>query len=228
MLFKVKYIWIYLTCLLFYCSAQNEIPNTDPLRFEKEIKTFEEWDQKNSFPENAILFVGSSSIRYWKTSDAFPEYKVINRGFGGSHISDVQFYYDKVIKKYAPKIIIFYAGDNDIAGGKSKETVFTDYRNLISQIYKDNPDVKFVYIPIKPSPSRWSYWPEMKALNNMIKTYNQKNENLFYIDLATPVLNDAGRPNNNLFRKDKLHLNEKGYAIWNTLLNPFLKNILSR
>lgn len=209
----------------FSAAAQQPVTDPDPLRFQEEIEQFKTWNQKNSFPKDAILFVGSSSIRFWKTSAAFPEFQVINRGFGGSHTSDVQYFYDTVIAPYAPELIVFYEGDNDIAAGKPVQQVFADYKQLVQRILKDQPGVLFVYIPIKPSSSRWNFWPEMKRFNQLVKTYNAKNPQLFYIDLATPVLNAGGKPDDSLFRDDQLHLNEKGYARWNDRLRPLLKKL---
>ena len=37
--------------------------------WEKNIRAFELWDSKNSYPDDAVLFVGSSSIVMWKTRD---------------------------------------------------------------------------------------------------------------------------------------------------------------
>ena len=106
---------------------------------KKTINKFVQLDKQNTTPENAALFVGSSSIRMWKTQTSFPEYKVINRGFGGSQISDVNYYVDKIVLPYKPELIIFYCGDNDIAAGKTPETVFNDFKkfdnfNWISRI----------------------------------------------------------------------------------------------
>jgi len=223
-MFSKKHIFsLFVISIVFLSATQNQIPDPDPNRFENEISTFQEWDKKNSFPPDAILFVGSPSIRMWETGIAFPDLPVINRGFGGSHISDVLFFYDTIVKKYKPAMIVFYAGDNDIAGGKLKDQVFKDYQKLISQIFIDNPKAKFVYIPIKPSSSRWNFWPEMKEFNHLVNEFNQKNDNLYYVDLATPMIGDSSKPNDNLFLEDKLHLNEKGYTIWNSILKQFLE-----
>lgn len=211
--------------LQLVCEAQNTVKNPDPLRFKDQINTFMEWDGKNSFQEEAVLFVGSSSIRLWKSHNAFPECPVINRGFGGAHISDVQFYYEKVIQKYAPSVIVFYAGDNDIAAGKSVEQVFNDYKTLTDRIFSDNPEVLFVYLPIKPSSSRWNHWEEMNEVNEMIRSYNDKNDQLFYVDLAQPLLKSNGKPNDSLFLGDQLHLNEQGYEAWNQVLGPELEEL---
>lgn len=216
---------IILLSLHLISNAQETVENPDPLRFKEEISSFMEWDGKNSFSEDAILFVGSSSIRMWKTHRAFPEYPVINRGFGGSHISDIQYYYEKVIQKYYPSVIVFYAGDNDIAAGKPVNQVFHDYKTLTDRIFSDNPEVLFVYLPIKPSSSRWNLWEKMNEVNEMIYSYNDKNDQLFYVDLAQPLLNSDGKPDNSLFLKDQLHLNEQGYKAWNEVLGPELEEL---
>lgn len=213
-------LFVYMHSLGF---AQVSVEDPDPERFSQEIQQFVAWDAKNSFPADAILFVGSSSIRFWETHQAFPGYPVINRGFGGSHISDVQFYYDQVIGKYAPSVIVFYAGDNDIAAGKAVTQVVGDYQEITNHILQDFPEVKFVYVPIKPSSSRWDYWPKMKETNKRIKAYNQGNDRLFYVDLATPLLNSDRQPKDKLFRDDLLHLNESGYKVWNQILRPKLQ-----
>ncbi|HEY5298297.1 MAG TPA: GDSL-type esterase/lipase family protein [Verrucomicrobiae bacterium] len=208
--------------------AQTEVSSVDPQRFKNDISNFENWDAKNSFPKHAILFVGSSSIRFWESHNSFPQFPIINRGFGGAYISDVQFYYDQVIGKYAPSVIVFYAGDNDIAGGESVGQVFENYKDLTTRILHDFPKVKFIYIPIKPSSSRWNDWSKMEAVNQRIEAYNKLNQHLFYIDTATPLLGTDGKPNDSLFREDHLHLNPAGYAIWNRKLQPELKALYKK
>lgn len=150
---------------------------------------------------------------------------MINRGFGGAHISDVLFYYQQIIAPYDPYIIVFYCGDNDIADGKTVEQVFEDYGELVRRILQDKPSVKFIYLPIKPSPSRFSHWTEMNRLNLMIKDFNEKNPRLFYVDVATALLNTKGEPDSVFFMSDLLHLNEKGYNAWNKVLAPQFKKI---
>ncbi|GAA5523012.1 GDSL-type esterase/lipase family protein [Aliifodinibius salicampi] len=208
--------------------AQTQDGELDPERFRQEIEAFENWDAKNSFPDEAILFVGSSSIRFWETHKAFPDYPVINRGFGGSMISDVQYFYKEVIGKYAPALVVFYAGDNDIANEKSVAEVVSDYKALTYRFHKDFPDAKFVYVPIKPSSSRWDYWPAMKEVNQQVKAYNEKREYLYYVDLATPLLGEDGTPDDSLFVEDQLHLNEEGYAVWNQVMAPELEALFTR
>ena len=137
----------------------NEPVQPDPNRFAGEISAFEQWDNKNSFPADAVLFVGSSTIRMWQTRASFPDLPVINRGFGGSHISDINFYFKRVVSPYKPKVIVFYAGDNDIASGKSAQQVLDDFRRFVEMVRNQLPRTPIIFISIKPSESRWNFWP---------------------------------------------------------------------
>ena len=140
--------------------AQKD-PNPERYFFSKDgkelfIDQFIEWDKKNSFSKKGILFVGSSSIRLWPTKQYFNG-NIINRGFGGSHLSDVIYYFDHIVLKYSPSIIFLYAGDNDIATDKTPEQVFADFIDLSTLVKEGIENCLLVYIPIKPSPSRWKY-----------------------------------------------------------------------
>ncbi|MDR9364591.1 MAG: GDSL-type esterase/lipase family protein [Balneolaceae bacterium] len=205
----------------------QSVEDPDPLRFEEEINRFEEFDSKNSFPEDAILFVGSSSIRLWKTAEAFPELPVINRGFGGSHFSDLHYYYDELVLPYDPSVVVLYEGDNDVASGKSNDQVFEDYLEFTDRLTSDFPNARLVFVPIKPSSSRWELWPQMKESNKRIKEHMSENDQFYYVDLATPILGSDGTPDDSLFLDDLLHLNEDGYAKWNAAIRPTLEMLMS-
>lgn len=215
-----RYILFTILLAITVSMAQE---NPDPQRFAKAIETFENWDQKNSFPAGATLFVGSSSIRLWKTTESFPGIKVINRGFGGSHISDVIYYFDTIVQPYKPASIIFYAGDNDIAAGKTPNQVLADYKKFVQKVSGIDPGIEIIFLPIKPSILRMQYWPVMQEANNLIKTYIEESEGLIYVDTATPMLDSVGRPLAELFMDDDLHLNAEGYQLWNKILRPYLK-----
>jgi lysophospholipase L1-like esterase len=209
-------------------TAQNPIPpQPDPSRYEDAIRSFEVWDSKNSVPESAVLFVGSSSIRLWTTHDCFPGLPVINRGFGGSHISDVNHFADRIVLPYKPKVIVFYAGDNDIAAGKSPQRVFDDYRRFVGLVHARLPKTRVIFIPIKPSLSRWSLWPQMNEANAMIRDFSEKDNRLYFVDTATPMLGRDGRPRAELFVEDGLHLNAGGYKLWTEVLAPIVDQAMS-
>jgi len=203
-------------------EAAVEAAEVDPHRFDKEIGWFEEWDSKNWYVEGEILFVGSSSIRGWATRESFPDLKVLNRGFGGAHISDVNYFVRKTVLRYRPEVIVFYAGDNDVAGGKSAERVLGDYKEFVWMVHDELSGTRIVYISIKPSSSRWVHWPEMKKANGMIESFCAEDEKLFYFDAANVLLGGDGRPDDGMFVADKLHLNAKGYKAWTEAIRPVI------
>jgi lysophospholipase L1-like esterase len=191
--------------------------------FQKEIDAFVASDKTNPPPKNAVLFVGSSSIRMWTNlAEAFPNIKTINRGFGGSQISDVIEYADKIVIPYHPSKIVFYAGDNDIAAGKSPEKVSEDFKTFVEKVRAELPNVPIYFLAIKPSPSRWHLAPKSETANNLIRQFAKQSKNLHYIDVASPLLNSKGEPDPDLFKADKLHLNSKGYVIWAKVVNAGL------
>jgi lysophospholipase L1-like esterase len=220
-------------CILFFAAVTSLYligstcaPGKPKSKWEKSITEFERWDTKNSFPADSVLFVGSSSIGLWETARYFPEFPVINRGFGGSTIHDVNLFVDRIVIKYQPKVIVFYAGDNDIAGQTPPDRVKHNFTEFVQRVHSTLPDTPIVFISIKPSGARWHLWPKMQQANSLINQYIEQNKKLYYLDLATPLLDKNGRPDKNFFVADKLHLNQKGYDIWTKLLKTKLTEIL--
>ena len=209
------FLMVSVLCVGALCAAEREVS-----RWEKDISTFENWDAKNSFPEDPILFVGSSSIRMWRTRESFPGLPVINRGFGGSQTSDAVEFAHRIVLPYKPKLIVFYEGDNDIANGKTPEQVLADYKQFVKVIHDKLPRTPILFMSIKPSGSRWSIWPTVAKANSLIKDYSAKDTRLFYIDGATPFLGKDGKPDDKFYIDDKLHLSAEGYKIWTKLLSP--------
>jgi lysophospholipase L1-like esterase len=200
-----------------------QVADPDPARFKEEIEAFEHWDRQNSFPQDAVLFVGSSSIRMWPTAERFVNLQVMNRGFGGSHISDVNHFAERVVLKYSPRMIVFYAGDNDIESGKSPQQVFDDFQAFAQLVHDRLPATRIIYLPIKPSVARWPKWPKMQDVNSRVEQLSKRDESIIYVDTATPMLGDDGKPRRELFLDDGLHLNETGYTLWTQTLGPVLE-----
>ncbi|MCX5645472.1 MAG: GDSL-type esterase/lipase family protein [Phycisphaerae bacterium] len=221
-----------LVCILFLAAgvsrAGDKPPaDPDPNRFAQEIKAFAEWDSKNAVPANPVLFVGSSSIRLWRTHESFPDLPVINRGFGGSQISDVIHFADRIVLPYQAKVIVFFAGGNDIAAGKSAQRVFDDYRRFVRLVHASQPAVRVVFLAINPSQSRWSFWPEVKKVNGLVEEFCQGDPRLVFADFSASFLDADGTPNSSLFLEDQLHLNAEGYAVWTKALAPILQKVLA-
>ncbi len=196
-----------------------------PDKWEKDIAKFEAAAKAKPLPKGALLFVGSSSIRMWDLKQSFPDRVTINHGFGGSELEDSLHFADRIIIPHAPKIVFLYAGDNDINKGKTAERVVADYQKFVKKLHGSLPKTRIVFLPIKPSLSRWEKWPEMKKANLTIQTLAKKNPLLDYLDTATPMMGKNGKPMPDLFKNDGLHLNDKGYLIWNKVLKEWLKEI---
>jgi lysophospholipase L1-like esterase len=181
-------------------------------------------DATNPPPRDGIVFVGSSSIVKWPSlSRDFPDQKVINRGFGGSELADSVFYVDRIVIPYAPRIVVLYAGDNDLNAGKTPETVLADFKAFTAKIHAALPKTRVVYIAIKPSPSRWKIKDKVVAANALIAAECRKDKRLAFADIYTPMLDAKGEPRPELFVQDMLHMNEAGYAVWKPVVAPLLK-----
>jgi lysophospholipase L1-like esterase len=192
-------------------------------RWESAIAAFEAMDRTNPPPRQAILFVGSSSIRLWPNlSQDFPGHKVIQRGFGGSELSDAVTFADRIVLPYRPPIILVYAGDNDIANGKSPERVLADLKAFTKKVHAALPQTRIGFIAIKPCPARKAFLRQVKDTNRLIKEYIGQDTNLFFVDVFTPMLDPDGGLRPELLGKDGLHLNEKGYALWASIIRPVL------
>jgi len=208
------------SCLVRPVHAQDK---PDFSRWEKAIAAFEQQDKDKPPPKNAILFVGSSSIRLWNLAKSFPDLDAINRGFGGSHLADSVHFAPRIILKYQPRLIVVYAGDNDIAAGKTPEKVAADFQALVQVVQKDLPKTRIAYIAIKPSLLRWNLRNKMGQTNDLIEAQCKKDERLQYVDVVKPMLGADGKPRPELFAQDGLHLNDKGYELWASILKPYLK-----
>lgn len=194
-----------------------------PERWEPSIAKFEADDKANPPADGEIMFLGSSSIRMWDVRKWFPDMPVVNRGFGGSQIADSLFYAERIVVPRKPRVIVFYAGDNDIAGGKTPERVVADFQAFVAKIHKHLPKTRIVFVPIKPSISRWKLVEPMRKANGMIEEFCSRDDLLEYIDIDTPMIGSDGRPRKELFLKDGLHMSDAGYKIWTDLVMPHVK-----
>lgn len=210
--------------LIFPLLAQAEPPS--PARFENAIVAFEAADRENAPPEGAILFIGSSSIRGWRTlADDFPEYKVINRGFGGSVITDSIAFADRIVLPYKPSTILFYAGENDLKAGVTPQEVAKNFEAFVALVHRTLPDTRIAFISMKPSPSRASLIEEMREGNDLIQVFSAETPMVDYIDVFNPMLNTEGKARQELFVQDNLHLNAAGYKLWREIVSPYLRSI---
>lgn len=196
----------------------------DPEFFADEIAAFAEQDVATPPPDAPIVFVGSSSIRLWDSlAEDMAPLPVLNRGFGGSQLAHVTHYVDETIVKYLPRAVVLYAGDNDLdaSTGKTAEDVARDFGTLVATIHAYAPGTRVYFLSIKPSKARWARWPEMKRANERIEKLCQGDSRLAYVDVATPLL-EGGKPREDVYKWDGLHLNETGYREWKRVVRPLL------
>lgn len=192
-------------------------------RFESEIRAFEARDRENPPKEGAVLFVGSSSIRIWTSlAKDLPRFDVLNRGFGGSHVADSVRVVDRIVTPYKPRAIVLYAGTNDLADGKSPETVAMDYRNFVEAVRAKLPAVPIAFISISPAPSRWKNIGNVRKANALVRAYSEATPGLRYIDTYPAMTNAIGGPRVELYGPDNLHMNRKGYELWTGIVEPAL------
>jgi lysophospholipase L1-like esterase len=202
--------------------AAAQSPPKSPERWETEIRKFEAQDAKQPPQPGGVLFVGSSSIRLWDLKQSFPDLDATNRGFGGCYLSDVAHFADRIVLPHQPRLVIVYAGDNDIAAGRTPEQVVEAYRRLVQTIHARLPEARIAFISIKPSLARWKLVEKMREANRAIAAIAAKEEHVDYIDIDAPMLGADTLPRPDLFREDGLHLNEAGYRVWAEQVRPVL------
>lgn len=191
-------------------------------RWEPAIRAFEAQDHKSAPPKGGVVFVGSSSIRMWAVEKSFPELSALNRGFGGSQMADSARYADRIVTLYEPRVVVLYAGDNDLAAGKSPEQVLADYRQFVGKVHAALPKTRIVYIAVKPSIARWKLIEKVRTTNGLIQQAAAGDPRLVFIDVEKPMVGPDGKPRPEFFLRDGLHLNAEGYRIWADLVRPHL------
>lgn len=218
-----KFLFCFVSGLLL---STHVIKAQKPLPFQAEIAAFKKQDSLHPPVKNPILFVGSSSFTKWKSIQTdFPGYPVLNRGFGGSSLTDVIRYANETIIQYRPKQIYIYCGENDLAASDSvaPEIVLSRFIQLYQIIRKGlGNKVPIVYVSIKPSVARWHLENKFLATNRLIKAFLDRKKNVRFLDIHAAMLDEQNEVMKDIFISDNLHMNDKGYAIWIKRIKPTL------
>lgn len=223
-----KFLPLLLLLFIFSCSSSKKYAESSKV-WEKEVAAIEKRDKNINYPPNSILFVGSSSIRLWNSieKDMAP-YTAIKNGVGGTRLSDIIYYHNRLIKPYkAQGVVIFVA--NDIHGSdqdRSPEEILKLYKKLVKKIKKSHKKTPIFFVEITPTESRWEVWPNTARANLLIKSYTKQHKNLYFIETAQSFIGKDGMPDNSLFVKDRLHLNEQGYQTWTNHIKSSLNRHL--
>jgi len=200
--------------------AQN---GTD--RWEPAIKAFEDADRVSPPPRNAIVFIGASSIVRWNLKESFPELgaQAINRGFGGSLAPDSTRYADRIVIPYKPRMVVFYAGDNDVEANHTPQQIADDFTAFERKVHAALPQTQIVFISIKPSIRRFPWIEQIKGANALVQQYCATHAHLTFVDIVPQMLGADGKPRPELLVADGVHMTPAGYKIWNDALRPILQ-----
>lgn len=213
---------------LLACSPVKKYADTKSYWIE-DIEQLIEQDETEKYPEDAVLFIGSSSIRLWKNiaKDIAP-YTPIQRGYGGAHFYDLIHFTDKLVSPHKIQALVIFVA-NDITGGDadiSPKEVLKLFKHTISEARKSQPNTPILQIAITPTPSRWKVWDKTQEANRLMKAYCDRTENLHFIETEEAFLDKNGQPRPELFIEDMLHLKQAGYDIWKELIKKELDSVL--
>jgi lysophospholipase L1-like esterase len=215
----------WLALLLFASLAPLAARAADPARFDEAIAAFEAADAKQRPPAGAIVGTGSSSMRFWHDEIAkdLAPLTIVPRGFGGSQMSDLLHFVDRVVIAYQPRAVLLYEGDNDVADGVPAERIAAQLQEIVDKVHAKLPETRFYVLSVKPSLRRWAQWPQMQEVNRQLVALCAKDpKRLTFIDVATPMLGADGKPRPELFVQDGLHMTRAGYEIWREVVRPVL------
>jgi lysophospholipase L1-like esterase len=201
-------------------SNQNERD-----RWESTIKQFEDADKLTPPPQTGIVFIGASSIAEWNLSESLPELgpQAINRGFGGSLAADSTRYAERIVVPYNPRIVVFYAGDNDVEAEHTPEQIAADFTAFERKVHTALPATQILFISIKPSIRRWPWIEQITSANALVRRYCATHSYLTFVDIVPQMIGADGTPRKELFVEDGLHMTPAGYKIWDDALRPLLQ-----
>jgi len=227
-----RYLVLLTSLVLLSCSPVRKYQSLPEVKaWENDIKHFEQLDKSTTYPENSVLFAGSSSIRLWSTIDSdMAPYPVIQRGFGGSKLSDLCVYAERIIDPHPCAAIVLFVA-NDITGSKNDKTpeeVAALFRALLKTVRKTHPETPVFWIAVTPTRSRWQVWPVIQKESDLIRNICLSQKNTYFIKTDFAFLNENGVPKDELFREDKLHLTNAGYAVWTGIIKKELDKVLMK
>ena len=197
-------------------------------RWESHIQAFEQRDQEQAAPKHAILFYGSSSIALWdKLPDYFPNWTCLQRGFGGSFISDALHYAPRMLTPYQPQAIVLYAGGNDLSNGRSPDAVIADLQQLCAFIATQLPQTPLLYLTLKDKLQANHPLSLDHSVNSKAQALAEQIPHLHVVDVAATLINPAtNQLDPTLFQADGVHVNHQAYLKWAALIDQTLQKVL--
>jgi lysophospholipase L1-like esterase len=208
----------------FYEGMQKS-RSEDPLVWEEDITALESNTRSRFGPGEGVVFIGSSSIRFWETlEEDMSPIPVIQHGFGGAKLNDIVHYAERLVNAYKPLAVVVFAGTNDIdpAASKTPGVLLASYQAFVRKVRADQPDLPIFYIGITPSPLRWSVWPVAQQTNQLIEDWIGTDPTLHFIDTSGALMGGNGEPSQDNYILDGLHLSDRGYGVWRVIIRQRL------
>lgn len=212
---------LFVACCCRWAGAQEPALN----KWAAALKAFEDQDRITFPAPGGVVFVGSSSIRLWNLQESFPGKNCINRGVGGATLAEVVKLIDRIVLPYQPRVVVLYAGDNDLAAKRTPEQIRDDYRSFVNHVQGALPEAQIVWIAIKPSPKRWALREQALQANRLVRAEIARGHHQVEIDLWNAMLDETGQPRSMLYAKDQLHLSPSGYALWTERLRSYVESL---
>lgn len=201
-------------------------------RFDDQIEQLKKTIAFSTPEKYGILLYGSSTMGNWRENDMcykqLAPLPVNNTGFGGSTAEDALYYYHQLVVPYAPKVMAYYEGANDLINGYTSEFVIEMTHRLFEWCRQDFPGIRFLILPIKLSPALDHIREEGERCNNMFEAYAAEHNDTSVVDVNSFMYDTCGNHRLEIYVEDQLHHNEAGYAELAALMKPQLEELFEQ
>lgn len=182
-------------------------------------------DRTSPPPARAILFIGSSIFRQWTTvAEDMAPLPVFNRAFGGSRTGDILDHMDRIVLPYAPRLIVYYCGSNDINAGIAPAKIAGNFREFVERVHRTLPDTRVLYVAINRAPQKRKDWDKVDDANRQIEEYCRRNKRLGFIDVNPALFDSHGEPRMELYKDDQLHFHAPAYREFTRIIRPVVES----
>lgn len=221
--------FVFLFVAAVRCFAADDEAAKRWKQYEPSFQEFAAADRTSPPVKGGILFVGSSIFRKWTTvTEQMAPLPVLNRAFGGSRTADQVARFDQLIPVYAPKIVVYYCGSNDLKAGTVPEdpaAIFARFRAFAEKVRTTQPGTRLVYVSATRSPDRVPRWEQVDHYNALVRAYCAATPHHTYVDVNPALVEVNGHPRLELYVKDKLHFEPPAYEAFTAILKPVLTRL---
>jgi lysophospholipase L1-like esterase len=210
--------------LLLCCTlAASDAPEW---KYEKAVASYEAKDQESPPADGGIMCIGSSTFTRWKTlTEDLAPLPVYNRAFGGSRTGDQLARFAQVVPPYAPKVIVYYCGSNDLKSGDEPAAIFDRFRQFSERVRRTLPNTHLIYVTATRSPDRVARWGRVDHYNGLVRSLCESTPRHTFIDINPALVDTNGAPRLDLYRSDKLHFHPQAYVEFARVIRPVLEDV---